>query len=235
MQALASLIALGFVNPASAADLVSRTATRLSAKAPAYLAPIYDWTGFYIGVFGGGGRSQINRTDAFGSTSYGGNGGTAGVTAGYNWQNRNLMFGAEADLGWTDLGGQNDTAAALRTETHSRWLSSIRGRIGIVANQWLFFGTGGLAFTNSQHVSMVPGAAADIFSSTNIGWTAGGGAEYAITPNWSAKLEYRHFDFDSLRRDYPVNGSAHYTVKNQFDTVTAGVNYKWGGPLVAKY
>jgi outer membrane immunogenic protein len=227
------LMTLGALAPATAADFAPQLNIK-SAKAPAYLAPIYDWTGFYLGVFGGGGESRTNRNNVFDSTSYNGSGGIAGVTAGYNWQTRNVMLGAEADIGWTSIGGRDGAAAGLQNETHSRWLSTIRGRVGVVANQWLFFGTGGLAIANLDHTNIFLGVP-DAFSVSRTGWTAGAGAEYALTPNWSAKLEYRHFDFDAYHRDQPTNGAAHYTVKSQFDTVTAGVNYKWGGPLVAKY
>src|ERR1700761_3459127 len=85
--------------PASAADLPPRG---MPYKAPAY-APMYNWTGFYLGINGGG---------AFGDSSWNGfaisnspSGGMAGVTAGYNWQGMGSpwVFGLEGDVDWSGV------------------------------------------------------------------------------------------------------------------------------------
>src|SRR5437763_6476458 len=110
---------------ALAADLPSRYAPQ-PYKAPIY-SPVYSWTGFYLGINGGGGwgRSQwdgINKFDV--------SGGVVGGTIGYNWQFGQAVVGAEGDIDWSGIKGSTKVLCAPGCETRSHWLSTVRGRVG---------------------------------------------------------------------------------------------------------
>src|SRR5258707_15654434 len=100
------LIALGMASaPASAADLAARPYT----KAPPMMAAIYDWSGFYIGINGGGATSH-NCWDVAGGVREGchdATGGTVGGQVGYRWQTGPVVFGVEAQGNWADFKGDN--------------------------------------------------------------------------------------------------------------------------------
>ena len=99
-----SLGVLGLISPAIGADLP------IYSKAPAIAAPMYDWSGFYVGVFGGGGYGNHNYNNANGpagfanfTVNYSSTGGIAGVEGGYNAQSGNMVFGVEADGFWSGI------------------------------------------------------------------------------------------------------------------------------------
>jgi outer membrane immunogenic protein len=243
----------GFVGAASAADLPARTYT----KAPVVVDPAYNWSGFYIGIEGGGdwGRSQHYWNDpatpAFaGLPQTGGikaNGGLIGGTLGYNYQfSNNIVIGVENDISWTNSKGTAGYIAPFSpltntAETSQSWLYTVRGRLGFAWNRWMVFGTGGAAFTDEgiQLCNVAFGCGSQ--SKTVAGWTAGGGVEYAFAGNWSAKVEYLHNDFGSqyFARTLDTGGGNFHardvTLTN--DIVRAGVNYKfgWDGAVVARY
>src|ERR1700739_4403312 len=108
LLAAAGRVALS-VAPALAADLPARTYT----KAPAVVAPIYNWGGFYIGLNGGGGSSHkcwdINTLPGVyvSEGCHDATGGLAGGQVGYRWQWTNWVFGLEAQGDWADLRGSN--------------------------------------------------------------------------------------------------------------------------------
>src|SRR5665213_3151697 len=81
------MVALGMASaPASAADLAARP---VYTKAPAMVAAIYDWSGFYIGINGGWGETGDRRTFEPTATLLGdhrADGGTVGGQVGYRWQ-----------------------------------------------------------------------------------------------------------------------------------------------------
>ncbi|TAK50370.1 MAG: porin family protein [Xanthobacteraceae bacterium] len=204
-----------------------------AARAPVYVAPIHDWTGFYVGVFGGGGWGRHDYTNPA-STQYGSSGGLFGGTAGYNWQAGRIVLGVEGDLAWANINGTGTPAAGLTNQSELQWLGSARGRVGWAMNNLLLYGTGGWAYGSVRNTNTNAGLA-DQFTVSKSGWTAGGGAEYAVNPNWSAKLEYRYTDLGNVSQPAPANLAAPYTVSNTFHSVTVGLNYKWGGPPVSRY
>src|ERR1700742_594196 len=110
----AGLAVVGITGAASAADLPARAYP--PAKAPAYVATVYDWSGFYIGVNGGWGGTNNNWTLQTlagpvpeGSTN--GNGGTVGGQIGYRWQTGPAVFGVEVQGNWANLNGRNTSIA----------------------------------------------------------------------------------------------------------------------------
>ena len=107
---------------------------------------------------------------------------------------------------------------------------SIRGRVGVAFDRLLIYGTGGAAFGgfNNNYVNTLNGLT-DSFNHTRVGWTAGGGVEYALTNNWSVRAEYRHTDFgrsvDNLAASTGGGVNVHqHDVENQ---ILAGFSYKF--------
>jgi outer membrane immunogenic protein len=207
-------LALG-VASASAADLPRRPV--MPTKAPAYVAPPpFTWTGFYIGINGGGAFGRSNFATPFDTGSFDMDGGLVGGTLGYNYQMGNIVLGVEGDGDWTHITG---SAPCLGTSCDVRndWLATARGRLGYSFGRFMPYVTGGAAFGNIKTSIAGVGDA----ESTKTGWTAGGGLEAAIAGPWSAKVEYLHVD---LGRGGSVLGS---DAKFQTDIVRAGLNYRF--------
>lgn len=206
---------------ASAADLPRRSA----AVAPApYAAPVFAWSGFYAGLNGGyawgDSKFSAGRT---GSADL--DGWLAGAQLGYNHQVGSFVLGAEGDLNWADLSGSAVCHTAPQTcSSKVNWLGSARARAGFAANNILFYGTGGFGFGGLK-LRDTAGASA---SETRVGWSAGAGVEYAVDRNWSVKAEYLHYDLGK-----ETFGSA--SAKTTVDAAKLGVNYRFGGPVVARY
>ena len=126
------------------------------------------------------------------------------------------------------------------------WFGTVRGRIGVLATpKVLLYATGGLAYGEVDS-SAVIGAAATPFgtvSSTNVGWTLGAGIEGAIGGNWTAKLEYLYVDLGRVNGSFltTIGGfgggvlSSNYSSRITDNILRVGINYKFSGPVVAKY
>ena len=125
---------------ASAADISQRR--QMPTKAPNY-APIYNWTGPYIGINAGGGWGS-SGVDAPFSGSFKNSGGLIGLTMGYNWQTGPTVFGLEGDIDWTNLKGSGTCAGVLGCEVRNRWLGTARGRLGYAMDRFMPYVTGGL-------------------------------------------------------------------------------------------
>ena len=188
---------------------------------------------------------------------------TFGAQVGYNYQMGMFVAGLEADFNW--LGLKRSSAALVPTpfagvalvgsSAAVDWMLTLRPRLGLALGQFLPYVTGGLAlvqnsFSQGVYFDPVPSAATpDIVSrsSTDLGWTVGGGLEYAFSPNWSAKVEYLHVFLPNRTiasaAVSPYGAAAGLipytrTISRSIDTVRVGVNYRFGGapaPVVAKY
>lgn len=228
------LAALG--SPALAADLPVYT------KAPALVSASYDWSGFYVGVFGGGGYGNHNLDNASGpagnanfTVNYSSQGAVAGGEIGYNIQSGNFLVGIEGDYSWSDIRGDDEFALGANDATRLRGVGTIRARTGFTIDRWLMFFTGGWAYGDLQHINTDPVFGIDRFSANRSGVTAGGGIAYAVTDNLIGKLEYRYYDFGSYSRDGLVNNQLPYSVDSTYSVVTVGLDFKFGGPVIAKY
>jgi outer membrane immunogenic protein len=213
----ALLFGLVVAAPAMAADL---SVAPLYKAAPG-IAPIYDWSGFYLGVNGGGewGRSRWDSTGGFNLS-----GGVVGGTAGYNWQVGRAVFGLEGDADWSSLKGTTTTLCPAGCTTNNDWLATVRGRFGYAFDRFVPYVTGGLAVGDIR--ASTPGFAGA--TQTNAGWTVGGGVEFALTNNWSAKAEYLHVDLGNLNCGFNCGTTASNNVSLRSNTVRAGVNYRFG-------
>lgn len=106
---------------------------------------------------------------------------------------------------------------------------TVRGRAGVAFDRFLVYGTGGFAYANIDTKVSFPGIANASDTNTHLGWTAGGGVEVAITPNWSAKVEYLFADLGEERYHFNFGGGVKGSGKLSYDQnlVRAGVNYKF--------
>jgi outer membrane immunogenic protein len=202
-MAIAGLALLAAANGSQAADLgASRPYAPYAAPAPAYAA--YNWMGPYIGANLGYQWGDVTHDATEPS------GGVLGLQAGYNWQNGNLVVGAETDIQWSNA---EDVVANKFTNS---WFGTLRGRLGYAFNNILAYGTGGLAYGGLE---MDTGPLSE--SQTHYGWTLGVGAEVGLTPNWTARIEYLYFDLTD--RTYFTGTSHGY----ESSVMRAGINYRF--------
>jgi outer membrane immunogenic protein len=217
LVAALALVALAAADRADAADL---------SLAPLYkappMAPAYDWSGFYLGVNGGGGWGR-SHWDTGGRINM--SGGLVGGTAGYNWQLGRAVLGLEGDLDWSGLqGSKTSPLCPFGCTTSDSWLSTVRGRAGYSFDRIMPYVTGGLAVGDIK--AGTPGLPGG--SSTNAGWTVGGGIEVALPGNWTAKAEYLHVDLGRFDCGTNCGGTPVDNVSSRADIFRAGVNYKFG-------
>ena len=199
-------------------------------------APVQSWTGFYFGGHAGGAWSDVDaRVNYIGSlspvTPDRSTGVIGGGQLGYNLQSGNIVFGLEADLGGAGLSGSARTTVGTPYDyKHSGgFYGDITGRVGLTSGQALFYAKGGAAFLNSEYQFKYIGNPQYDSSGgdTSWGWTIGGGIEYMLNSNWSAKIEYQHFDFG--RTDIKINNVNYLAEFNTTaDAVTFGANYHVG-------
>jgi outer membrane immunogenic protein len=240
MLVTASLVALGAVAPAVAADLAARPYT----KAPPMVQALYDWSGFYIGVNGGGGTSR-NRWDLVGGLSEGSHdatGGTVGGQVGYRWQTGPIVFGVEAQGNWADFSGDNVSLVfpLNRNRTKIDAFGLFTGQVGYAWNNALLYVKGGAAVTDNRYSILTTAGGALIASTDETRWggTIGAGFEYGFAPNWSVGVEYDHLFMGSSTNNFVGIGGGFAgsdNIKQDVDLFTARVNYKFGGPVVARY
>jgi outer membrane immunogenic protein len=257
----AATVSILIAGAASAADM----APRYTKAPPPPPVAVYNWTGFYIGAHAGAGWSTQDATSADPGSDLArgrldsGARVIAGVHAGYNWQVQRFVLGVEADGTWTDLraaafdtnrfpNGAPVGSGGVTFTDRVNWLATIRGRAGfLAAPQFLLYVTGGGAWgdvnyhTVDIHAAGPASPATFDFSGGRSGWVAGAGGEWMFSPNWIARLEYLHYELDGAsatgipRVGFPAELSTFVSSKTKIDTVRAGLSYKFGGPVVAKY
>jgi outer membrane immunogenic protein len=203
---IAGAFALLAEGQAFAADLPPPVAP--PPRAPAVYVPVaqvFSWTGIYLGLNAGYNFGTVAPT---GAPNISTTGFLGGATLGGNYQMGSFVIGLEGD------GDYNSTN---NNGFKSDWLATVRGRAGWAWDRVLFYGTGGAAFAPAA-VAATPTFAGG--STTMTGWTAGGGIEYAFTPNWTAKVEYLYVDF-------PSPSIAGGTFKFTDNVIRGGINYKF--------
>ncbi len=223
LAACAGLLVAAVASPSLAADMPRRA----YKAAPAYIAP-FSWTGFYVGINGGygWGKSSWTNVTAGGTTGdFNTKGGLVGGTLGYNVQSGSWVWGLEGDLDASWIKGtETANCGTPGCETKDTWLGTGRGRIGYAADRWLAFITGGAAFGDIKMTT----PASTSQSTTRIGWTLGGGVEYAFAGPWSAKIDYLYVDLGKGKCDIGACGNANaYEATFKANIVRLGVNYRF--------
>ena len=231
-----------------AADLPSAPPPQAPARYVPAVAPVYNWSGIYIGINGGYafGSTEWSSPGAgiVGTGTFNTNGGLVGGTAGFNFQSGQIVYGIEGDWDWADISGSSSnttstidpagicgTAGALacRYQTSSNWLSTIRGRVGYAFDRVMIYATGGGAAGDVKATFSNPNTGfTGSTNSTEWGWTAGGGIEAALTENITAKVEYLFVDLQNGNCSPTICGGG-TAVPVSFDAsiVRAGLNFKF--------
>jgi outer membrane immunogenic protein len=204
----AGLLAAAMATPSGAADL-----RRPVYKGPAFVAPVFTWTGFYVGINGGYGFGNSNWDPG---PNFDTNGWLVGGTIGYNLQTGNFVWGLEADLDYSNMKGDSGGV-----ETRVSYFGTARGRIGYAFDRFMPYLTGGAAFAQ---IKMDAGAGDD--KDNQIGWTIGGGVEWAFLANWSAKLEYLYADLGEAECGAGACGVA-TDVRFKTSIIRGGINYRF--------
>jgi outer membrane immunogenic protein len=227
---LVALIALG-ATEAAAADLPMQ-----AYKSVAIAPPAYNWTGIYVGANGGYGSGEQNPlglfSNDFSAFNYTLSGGMIGGTFGAQIQSGHVVLGLEGDIDWTNMSGSGSGSVVKLgvlqgTATISSNVSvidTLRTRIGYAQDNWLFYGTFGVALTNDkssfgQTIGFTCNTGA-VSCSSPIDWhaglAAGAGVEFGLTPNLSAKVEYL----------WVGAGAGNTLFENM---VRVGLNFRFGG------
>ena len=253
LVAAAGLGALLLTSPVSAADLAARPYT----KAPApMVAAVYDWSGFYIGLNGGGGSSHkcwdivtnilgaaVNPPVSDGGC-HNATGAVAGGQFGYRWQTGAWVFGVEAQGDWANLRGSSSPnllqGAVGGNRSKIDALGIFTGQVGYAWNNVLFYVKGGAMGANDKYEGFIAatGALSDRASETRWGGAVGAGLDFGITPNVVFGVDYMHGFMGSRDLSFVFNNgtfSRADRIRQDVDLVTARVSYKFGGPVIAKY
>jgi len=277
MLTTAALVALT-VGSAGAADL---------PPGPAYKAPppvpMWSWSGFYIGLQGGGGWGtsddsltavQLTAPGAsitfpvtpagLATNNLSTSGLFGGANAGVNWQTGPLVLGVEGDINWSNIDGTGNCSGLFgflnvsvfqaSCNTKMPWFATATGRIGMTVDHALMYVKGGAAWAEFDHtittgaITLGPGIVGPTYalSDNRFGFTVGAGVEYALSSNWSAKLEYDYMDFGtknlaltptSLGFLAPQGIGINVDDRERVHLIKAGLNYRftWGEPVVARY
>lgn len=183
-------------------------------------------------------------------------GGTVGGQIGYRWQSAAWVFGIEAQGNWADLKGSNRSPYFTNSTNRSTIdaFGLFTGQVGYSWNNMLLYVKGGAAVTRDKYDSILTnpgggfaaGSVIDFASETRWGAVVGVGGEYSFSPNWSLALEYDHLFMGgrdvafTIARPGPFAFSPFTTsrvdrVRQDVDMVTARINYRFGGPVVARY
>jgi outer membrane immunogenic protein len=219
---------LGAVQLASAADMATPRAPMPEKAAPmAAPAPVYPWTGFYLGAHFGGGWENHTVTNVGSLNSvnfpagYSSSGDISGVLGGaqigFDYQfHPNWLIGIAGDWAWTNIKGDQDNPSVTYPSTiishvhhEYTWLATLTGRIGFLVDpSWLFYAKGGAAWAHQKSNFNTTNSGTVVTtgdgSNTRSGWTVGGGTEYRFARNWSAFLEYDYVDFGTKTNDLNV-------------------------------
>jgi outer membrane immunogenic protein len=255
------LVTLVLATPAVAADLPART----YVKAPVMIPVVTDWSGFYIGINGGGAWNNNcwTNTNLLGTPTVpviaegcqNTSGGMVGGQIGYRWQTASWVFGVEAEGDWTNLKGSNASLASgtvgfpFTNQTKVNAIGLFTGQVGYAWDNILWYVKGGAALADDKYSGL-----STVFTGTNVafdqgnevrwGGAVGTGLEISFAPNWSVALEYDHL-FMGTRNEtltaltpsgLPIGALVRTdSIKQDIDMATVRLNYRWGGPVIAKY
>jgi outer membrane immunogenic protein len=225
--ALFFLSLVSFAGVANAADIPAPA----PATAPVYVpprAPVYNWTGFYVGAMGGYGWTSNNGNDL--------KGGFAGGTIGGNAQFGNFVVGIEGEGAWADIEQSASFLGLVTATDRIQAFGSLTGRLGVAIDNVLIYGKGGGAvMSNKLNLGALGLTLSD--TQTHWGYTVGGGVEWGFTPNWSVKGEYLWTHYESQTYFASLFPPGFDSGTFDVNTVKVGVNYRfgWDAPVTARY
>jgi outer membrane immunogenic protein len=216
---------------ANAADLRPRPSP---SAAPVYVpAPLFDWTGVYVGGFVGGAHAlwtiDFDRNDNHGKSEQGADGIAGGVWVGYNYQaSPNFVIGVEGEIGTTTAKQTNNIFDNDTSLSAYGPFGSVRARIGYAFDRLLIYGTGGFAFANiTNNIQKGENAGEQIVyeDQWRPGYAIGGGIEYAFQRNLSARLDYLYSNFGTVTLTNRDEERADF--KNELHLIRIGLTYRF--------
>jgi outer membrane immunogenic protein len=239
-------LALG---PALAADLPP--APPPPPRAPAVYVPVavplYNWTGFYFGPNIGWGWTSLSVNDTLGNSySNSTNQGQffGGGQVGFNYQfPMGVVIGAEWQFDWLPNASNTGNGTAIpgvgtiQVTSNNRWVTDVAARLGYGWDRVLFYGKGGWAWAGTNGSTINNTTTNTSFTggtSSNQGWLAGAGIEYAFFPNWTARVEYDYIRLNNTTQTIPAGAAGFaagdtFNISNRnFSIVEVGMNYKFG-------
>lgn len=198
------------------------------------LAPPFDWTGLYVGINGGGEWGKSTQTQLGGPilnpADFHVSGGHVGGTLGFNMQIDWMVIGLEGDLDWASIGGSSPCPSpGFTCSIHSDYVGTIRGRVGYTWLGWMPYATAGAALGDLKE-SFSPSIGTLIGTTTNrVGWTAGGGVQYAFDRSRSAKVEFLYVNFGTFTCGVACTGIATRSLDITLTEEIArfGINYRF--------
>ena len=243
---LVAFLGLACATPALSADLPERP-----YSVPASYEQFgYDWTGFYIGLNGGYGMTSdcLRISGPLGVLSdddcRNASGGVVGGQLGYRWQfgGGPIVWGLEAQGDWASLRGSHVSFIdpTITNQTELKGFGLFTGQLGVAINNILFYVKAGAAVTADRYAATATAGGALLGSVGQARWggTAGVGLEYGFTPNWTAAFEYDRLFMGG--KNFTLLGPAGIFFTNEqitrdVDVFTVRVNYKFGGPTIARF
>jgi len=250
------LLATSCLALTATASMAADLPMSMPAKSPVMAAPVFSWTGCYLGAHVGGGTTSLNSEGALGKGALGGG------QAGCNYQDGNWVFGLEGEGSWSGV-----TATTRDTEipnilnptgletfsntTKQDYIATIAARAGITFDRTMIYGKGGWAWSHFKNdvvdfcCSVGQTGSTSSFAGTLDGFLVGVGIEHALTRNWTIKAEYNFINFGTKEvtlSQCNVPGPCAVTGTTSFGVAQHifkfGANYLFdigGGPLVARY
>lgn len=237
----------------------SAIAADLTPVPPPVPAPVFTWTGFELGaqLGGGAGRTSVNLFDVFDfAKSYGDAGVFGGLHVGFNYQVMGpIVVGVQAEYNFAGITGNTSATPLNYLSTSIREFGSVDGRLGYAFDRLLVYAIGGFAYGDIRnainftgtvplgtHV-FIPGVNR-FFAANRYGFDVGGGLEYNFFGNWTARAEYRYYNWGTLGFadagfGAPVSiAIPNHTSKETLQTGRIGLTYKFdwlSTPVVTKY
>ncbi len=200
LAALGSL-ALGSLSlsvsvPAQAADLTPIGQRAIPATS-GYIPAQFFWTGFYMGAGIGGGFGTATLVDplATASASPSLQGFLVTGIAGINFQMSSVVLGVEGDFTGSWAKGSAPDTAGDTLMTSVFWTATATGRVGWAIDRLLIYGKGGAAFDYDRNTVTTTSGTSALATINHVGWTVGGGLEYAVTEHWTGRIEYDYLTF----------------------------------------
>jgi outer membrane immunogenic protein len=193
----------------------------------------YSWTGLYTGLNAGYGKTNnpdhVVETTGLTFKQDHSSGFVGGAQIGYNYQIGGFVAGLETDLQYAAIGNKDAYFNTVYFPDNSDgYFGTIRARAGFAIDRTLIYATGGFAYGSvggEKLTTYLPGTAQN--TETNWGWALGGGIEYSITNNISARLSGLYVNLDTgsnyLVGTIPVSRS-----DTEFSVISTGLNYKFG-------
>jgi high affinity Mn2+ porin len=223
-----TVMMLAGVGPTRSADYSISRPTKSLAP-----VPFLNWTGFYVGGHLGYGRGHAN--DSFADPVTAGSNKAlgslfGGLQLGYNHVLKSgILLGIESDLSFPNFLSADDVVRSRITpqgilSEKIDYVGRLRGRIGYAFDNWLIYGTGGVAWSQARFIE-TSDLTGDEDKALRMrgGWVVGAGAEVAIAPDWSARLEYLYDNFGKAAVTMPSGARSEST----FDTHTLRLGLNW--------